>query len=319
MKLHVQLKDLTLLLKFVLMLTSHDLAFFATIARAPTLAAAARQLDVTASAVTQRLQELERRLGVRLVHRSGRRIALTDEGTLLADRGAPIAQSLAALADEVQARQGIVAGRLRVLAPMGFGRTHVAGLVHQFAARHPTISVDLDLTDRLGGIPTSAWDVAIHIGALRDSSLIGIRLAPNARILCAAPELVERHGLPVTPADLRGIPCLAIRENEEDTTLWRFQCSTGQVTVRVEPVRASNDGEVVRQWALAGAGVMVRSEWSVAGDLAAGRLVRLLPDCTLPSADIMALTPSRTGGSARSAHFVAFLREAFAAVRWETR
>lgn len=300
------------------MLTSHDLLFFATIARAPTLAAAARQLDVTASAVTQRLQELERRLGMRLVHRSGRRIALTDEGALLADGGAPIIQSLGVLADEVQARRGIVAGRLRVVAPLGFGRAHVARLADQFAVRHPALSVDLDLTDRLGGIPASAWDVAIHIGVLRDSSLIGLRLAPNARILAAAPELVRRHGLPTTPADLRRMPCLAIRENEEDTTLWRFQTPEAPVTVRVEPVRASNDGEVVRQWALAGAGVMVRSEWSVAGDLAAGRLVQLLPDYPLPSADIMALVPSRTGRSARSAEFVKFLRAEMAVVPWRT-
>lgn len=298
------------------MLTSTDLDFFATISRSPSLAAAARALDVTASAVTQRLQDLERRLGVRLVNRTGRQITLTDEGALLAQEGTGIVQSLSALADALQSRRGIVAGRLRIVAPFGFGRAHVAPLARVFATAHPTLRLELLLTDRLGRIPAGAWDVAVHIGELRDSSLITHRLAPNARVCCAAPSLLARVPAPVVPRDLMTIPCIAIRENEEDTTLWRFTTPTGAATVRIDPFCATNDGEVAREWALAGAGVLVRSEWSVAADLATGRLVRLLPDCRLPDATIMALTSSRTGGSARSARFVTFLQDAFANVRW---
>jgi DNA-binding transcriptional LysR family regulator len=298
------------------MLTSDDLVFFSAIARAPSLAAAARQLDVTPSSVTQRLQALERRLGVQLLHRSGRQLSLTDEGALLLDHGATVVGELAQLTDRVQARRGIVAGRLRVIAPLGFGRAHVAPLLHRFAARHPGLSLDVTLSDRLGRVPVTGWDVAVHIGTLADSSLRAHRLAPNARVLCAAPSLLVTHGVPDVPDDLLRFPCLVLRENDEDTTLWRFTTPRGPATVRIEPHYSSNDGEVIREWALAGAGVLLRSEWSVAADLAAGRLVRLLEDCTLPPADIMALVPTRTGRSARTSACVAFLREEFADVPW---
>jgi DNA-binding transcriptional LysR family regulator len=114
------------------MLSSSDLQFFAVVARSPSLAGAARELEVTPSAVTQRLQDLERRIGVRLVERSGRRITLTDEGEVLAVRGQAIADDLATLGEQLAARRGVVAGRLRVLAPLGFGREHVAPIASRF-------------------------------------------------------------------------------------------------------------------------------------------------------------------------------------------
>jgi DNA-binding transcriptional LysR family regulator len=298
------------------MLTSEDLDFFAAVAAAPSLAAAARHIGVSPPAVTQRLQELERRVGVRLVHRTGRVLALTEEGLLLVDGAGSIVSALGELTDLIQARRGVVTGRLRLVAPMGFGRTHIGPLVAAFTEAHPAVQVELRLSDRLGAIPEGNWDVAVHIGELRDSTLVAHPIAPNERVCCAAPALVATRGMPAAPPDLAKWPCIAIRENDEDTTLWRFQSAGGMETVRIEPVLATNDGEVAREWAVAGRGVVVRSEWSVAEDLAAGRLVRLLPDSPPPAADVMALVASRTGHSARTTAFMASLQQAFVTVPW---
>lgn len=298
------------------MLTSADLDFFAAVATSPSLAAAARRLGVSPPAVTQRLQDLERRVGVRLVHRTGRTLALTEEGLLLADGAGSIIAALGTLTDQIQARRGAVTGRLRLVAPLGFGRVHIAPLVAAFAETHPAVQVELHLSDRHGTIAEGNWDLAVHIGELRDSSLVAHRIAPNERICCAAPSLIARRGVPTSPAELLRWPCIAIRENDEDTTLWRFAAPERMETVRVEPVLATNDGEVARDWAVAGLGVVVRSEWSVAEDLAAGRLVRLLPEAPPPSADVMALVASPAGRSARVTAFIAVLRQAFTRVPW---
>ena len=299
------------------MLTTADLHFFAAVARADTLAGAARALGVSAPAVTQRLQDLERRLGVRLVERSGRRVTLTAEGELLAARGGEIAEDLASLTETLAARRGVVAGHLRVLAPLGFGRAYVAPVAGRFCADHAEVTLDLALSDRLGRAPDTSWDVAVHIGELRDSSLVAQRLAPNDRVLCASPAFVARHGAPNEPTELRDLACIALRENDEDVTLWRFARDDGAVAqVRVEPRLASNDGEVVRDWAVAGRGVIVRSEWSVAADVRAGRLVRMLPEWRLPPADVVAFVGPRRGRSARTARFIEYLKEAMTPVPW---
>jgi DNA-binding transcriptional LysR family regulator len=299
------------------MLTTADLEFFATVARTPSLAAAARALDVTPSAVTQRLQELERRLGVRLLERRGRIPTLTAEGELLASRGQDIGDELAALEEQLATRRGVVAGHLRVLAPFGFGRQFVAPVAARFITTHPDVTVELMLSDRLARVPESSWDVAIHIGEEPTHSLRAELLAPNERLLCASPAFIRRYGAPGKPEDLRGLPCIALRENEEDVTMWRFSRDTRDTRqVRVAPILSSNDGDVVREWALAGAGIIVRSEWSVHQDIATGRLVRLLEGWSLPSADVVAFVGARRGRSARTSAFVAALREFLQPVPW---
>lgn len=299
------------------MLTTADIEFFGVLSRSQSLAAAARELDVTPSAVTQRLQELERRVGVRLVERSGRRIALTDEGELLASRGRVISDEMAALSETLSARSGEVAGHLRVVAPFGFGRRYVAPLAARFLAEHPSVTIDLTLSDKLGRVPDTSWDVAVHIGELRETALAAQKLAPNDRILCASPAYVKRYGEPITPKQLLDFRCIALRENDEDVTLWRFSKSgSTAVQVRIEPVLASNDGDVVREWALAGHGIIMRSEWSIADDLRARRLVRLLDDYRLPAADVVAFVGPRKGRSARTSRFMRALRDSLTPTPW---
>ena len=303
------------------MLDADDLRFFAAVAVADSLAAAARRLDVSAPAVTQRLRALETRLGVQLVERGGRHLVLTSEGELLAERGREITGALGELAEALAARRCAVAGELQVLAPFGFGRRHVAPLVAQFQAAHPEVRITLRLSDRIGraAAETEAWDVAIHVGALGEAAagLTLRHLAPNERFLCAAPAYLAQRGVPLCPDDLRGHACIALRENDEDVTLWRFRGQAAEERVRIQPALASNDGEVVKLWALAGHGLIIRSEWDVAEELRSGRLVRLLADYALPPAPVVALTGTRREARAgRTRRFLEHLSDWFSRPSW---
>jgi DNA-binding transcriptional LysR family regulator len=304
------------------MLTTDDLRFFAAIARASFLAAAARDLNVSPPAVTQRLRALEARLRVHLVDRSGRHLTLTDEGELLAERGRQVLEDLSEIDDALAERRGEVRGHLRIVAPLGFGRRYVAPVVAAFQARHPELKIDLTLSDRLGGVPDSgSWDLAIHVGEMDHAApgLIMRSLAPNERWACAAPSYLNSHGRPKNPGDLRAHACIALRENDEDVTLWMFR-SVGALDehrVRIEPNLASNDGEVVRIWALAGRGIIVRSEWDLVEDVRAGRLIRLLPDYALPPTPVVALLGARRRArTARTDRFLDALQRSLEPVPW---
>ncbi|MXQ11729.1 LysR family transcriptional regulator [Microvirga makkahensis] len=299
------------------MITSQDLELFGVVSGVSSLAAAARALDVTPSAVTQRLRQLEQRLGVRLLERTSRRLHLTAEGQLLAQRGAEVLANLEELAEALVERREVVTGHLRVAAPFGFGRRYVASAMAALRTRHPEVKLTLTLFEDPVGLRGDAWDVLIHVGPLTDSALTLHRLAPNRRILCAAPSYLERHGMPERPEDLRQHACGVIREDQSDVTLWRFSHAQKEaVTVRVQPALSSNDGEVIKQWGLAGLGVIVRSEWDVAEDLRQGRLVPLLPAWQLPDADVVALLGARGGRVARTAHFLESLRQMLQPVPW---
>lgn len=303
------------------MVTSQDFQFFAVVAASQSLAAAARELGVTPSAVTQRLRQLEQRLRVRLVERSSRRLSLTEEGALLAARGSAVLAQIDGIADELARRSACVTGRLRVAAPFGFGRAHVAPVMAAMRSQHPEVELVLWLfQDPANGLSADSWDVMIHVGPLADSSLTLRRLAPNRRILCAAPSYVELHGAPTRPDDLAAHVCGVIREDQADASLWTFSGEGGVVrTVRIAPAFASNDGEVIRAWAKAGLGIIVRSEWSVAEDLQIGRLVELLPGWSLPNADVVALLGSRTERLARTSTFLDIMMDALAPAPWRAR
>lgn len=300
------------------MISTEDLRFFVTIAASSSLAAAARALNVTPPAVTQRLRLMEERLGLRLVDRSGRRMVLTDEGDHLARGGRGILDEIEALADTIVARRAVVSGQLRVVAPLGFGRRYVAPAAALFRTIHPKVTLSLMLSDRPARLADDAWDLMLYVGELRNSTLITQSLAPNERFVCATPKYFARAGTPSHPRDLLKHNCLALRENDEDVTMWRFTPpQPGKpVAVRIDPVLSSNDGEVIRAWALAGAGVIMRSEWDVADDLRAGRLVRVLSGWRLPPANIVVLLGARHGRSARTARFLEYLHSVLTPVPW---
>lgn len=300
-----------------------DLRFVLALDRLGSLAALAREENVTPPAVTKRLSQLEARLGIRLAQRTTRRLQLTHEGHLLAQHAIGVLEQMQAIEESLQQHSQAVAGKLKVHGPFGFGRRYLGPLLAQFQGTHPKLDVQLYLSDNLM-LPRQpvhgrdAFDVLVTIGTIPDSRWIAHRIAPNRRVLCAAPDYLAKAPPLKAPGDLGQHACLVLRENEEDVTLWRFaEPEAGKTsnrpkeqTVRVRPSMESNDGDVVRQWCLAGKGVMVRSEWDVAEELAAGRLVALLPGHRLPDADVMALVPQSRQSSMRTRYFLELLRRA---------
>ena len=302
------------------MISSEDLRFFAVLTKSASLAEAARKLDVTPPAVTQRLRALEARIGIRLIDRSGRKMTLTDEGALVASHGTIVAEAMEALSEALANRKKAVSGHLRVAAPHGFGRLHVAPVMDAFAKAHPGVTVTLDLSDHPGAQLVESSDVIIHIGPPGRLNQIVTTLAPNRRILCASPDYLADAAPVQSPSDLMRHRCLVVRENDEDVTLWRFlHASREPETVRVRPTMCSNDGAVVRDWALAGRGIAIRSEWNVAADLAAGRLKRVLPSWEVPPADVVAMLGARFGRSARTTAFLAMLRQSLSPAPWRRK
>jgi DNA-binding transcriptional LysR family regulator len=288
-----------------------DLRFFVTLAESGTLAEAARRMDVTASAVSQRLRQLEQRIGVHLIHRSTRRFNLTDEGELFYTKALGLLEQIDALIDSLRARSGEVAGTLNVRGPLGFGRKYLAEALADFHTQHPKLFVSLTLSDVLPAADADRFDMIVHIGELSDSSMVAYPIAPNARVVCASPAYLAGEPAPRRPEELADHHCIVLRENEEDVSLWRFRKGRNEVSVRIAPDMSSNDGEVTREWSLKGKGVIMRSEWDVAASLKSGFLVRLLEDWHLPDADIVALIPQRHGVSARVKLFLIFLQMRF--------
>jgi DNA-binding transcriptional LysR family regulator len=299
------------------MLSSDDLAFFAVLAGSSSLAESARKLNVTPPAVTQRLRALEARVGVRLVDRSARRLSLTDEGALVAAHGLVVSDAIESLSEALANRRSTVSGHLRIAAPHGFGRMHVAPVVGAFARMHSSVTVALELSDYPAARLIETCDVVIHIGPAGPPSQIVTTLAPNRRILCAGPGYLAAAPPIQVPADLVRHRCLVVRENDEDVTLWRFQRPRHEpATVRIHPAMSSNDGAVVRDWAINDLGVTIRSEWDVAADLASGRLRQVLPDWEAPAADVVAMLGARHGRTTRTTAFLALLRQSLTPAPW---
>lgn len=272
------------------MLSSDDVAFFMVVAESKNLAAAARRLGVTGPSVTQKLNLLEEKLKVPLIDRGTRRTSLTSHGSFLINHGASIVESLEDLHNSLITNYQDTKGTLKVSCSFGFGVKYLAPIVADFHLHHPQIKIDVFLSEHPLDINEYNPDVIIHIGELIDSNFIKVTLSKNKRILVASPEYIEKASELLTPKDLARHRCIALRENNEDVTMWKFTDIQKQVqSVRITPYLSSNVGEVVKSWALGGNGIIVRSEWDVAEELRLGKLLQLLPNYTLPGADIVAL------------------------------
>ncbi|EUC13876.1 UNVERIFIED_ORG: LysR family transcriptional regulator [Burkholderia sp. CF145] len=286
-----------------------DLNLFALVARHRNLAAAARELGVTPPAVSKRLAQLERRLGVRLMNRTTRRLSLTPEGELYLANGSRILDELQELEQLVTRSRAEPAGLLRVNASFGFGRARIAPAISDFVARFPSMKIQLHLTDRPMSLQEEGFDLGIRFGEVPDARVNARLLMKNRRIVCASPDYVKRHGMPLLPHDLTRHACIVLRENESAYGTWHFSRGKRVETVKVDGPLASNDGSAVLHWALEGRGVVVRSQWEVGEYLERGALVPLLIDWALPSADIHAIYLERNQLSVKLRTFVDFLGE----------
>lgn len=295
----------------LIMNTLSDLAFFAALVKTGSLAALARELGLTPPAVTKRLANLEQRLGVRLLNRTTRTMSVTHEGEIYLADGARILADIEALERTIGSSRALPKGLLRVNASFGFGRKHIGPAVSEFSKRFPEVEVQLLLSERPLNLADQAFDIGIRIGELPDARIIARKIAANRRLLCAAPAYLKQHSAPATPRDLQTHACIVLRENEAAYGSWHLSRGKRQETVKVRGALSSNDGETVLAWALAGHGILMRSEWDVAPYLRSGRLRQVLEDWALPPSDIFAVYPERLNLSAKVSAFVDFLAARF--------
>ena len=291
--------------------TASDMQFFVLVAQHGSLAAAARALDLTPPAATKRLAALEARLGVRLVNRTTRSLSLTSEGATYLDHATRILAEIREMEDVVTQGRATPRGLLRVNATLGFGRTTIAPLVSSFAARYPEVELQMEVTDRPIDLVESGFDLAIRFGELPDQRLNARRILSNRRFLCASPAYLERHGAPANLTDLARHRCIIHRQNDDAYGIWRFMHQEHTEVVKVHGMLSSNDGDIVLGWALDGHGILIRSEWDLARYLDSGRLRIVLPEFTLPAADLFVYYPSRRNQTIRARAFIDFLVEHF--------
>ena len=290
-----------------------EMAFFSLLVRAGSFSAAARELDITTPAVSKRLTQMEARLGVQLLTRTTRRSGLTPEGEIYLTHARRILADIDDMEQLVSSAVAAPKGLLRVNATLGFGRSHIAPLISDFAKSQPEVQVQLQLTVNPPPLSEDAFDVCIHFGEPPDARVIARRIAANRRLICAAPAYLERHGTPRVPSDLALHNCIGIRQGDEAYGIWHLTTGQRSETVKVRGNLSSNDGEVAVNWALAGHGLVMRAEWDVAKYLRSGRLQQVLESYQTPPADIYAVYPQRHQTAARVRAFVDFLVAKFAA------
>lgn len=287
---------------------------FVAVAQRGSLAAAARAEGVVPAIIARRLDALEEHLGVKLLVRTTRRLTLTPEGSAFLEDCQRLLAELAQAEANVSAGGSAVRGHLRITAPAGFGRRHVAPLVPAFRARHSEVTVSLNLSDRVVDLIAEGYDCAVRVGDLPDSSLVSVRLADNRRRVVAAPSYLQRRGVPRHPHDLLQHDCLVLSSDASQTRGWAFAVTSdaGQrqlLHVRPRGPLDCTDGQVLYEWCLAGLGLAWRSTWEVQADLDAGRLVAVLDDYAAPPNGIYAVFPSARHLPRRVRAWVDFLKE----------
>ena len=297
--------------------TLPDLQLFCVILRQGSLVAAATELGASPSFVSKRVRVLEAAFGVRLLHRTTRRISVTDDGEAVHRWAQRILADVDDMAQELSASGGTPRGSLRVSTSPGFGRRHVAPALSEFTLRYPEVDIRMDVFDRPVDPAAEGFDVDIRVGGLREPHLYAQRLADNRRVLCAAPGYLARRGQPASLAELADHRCLVIRERDQAFGVWRLEGPNGVETVKVRSSLTSNDGQIIHYWALLGHGIMLRSFWDVAEGLSAGQLVQVLADYT-QEADVWAVYPTRLSRSPKVRLLVRFLADRLAGLQQAT-
>ncbi|MFP4561107.1 MAG: LysR substrate-binding domain-containing protein [Thiohalorhabdus sp.] len=291
---------------------------FVRVVEVGSFSGAAERLGVTKSVVSRRVADLERALGAELLRRTTRRLHLTDSGRAYYERARRILADLAEAEQAVSSEQGALRGELRVAAPLSFGIGPLQPAIEAFQERHPEVTFDLDLDDRQVDLVKEGVDVAVRIANLEDSTLVARRLAPIRGIVCASPDYLARHGTPETPEQLAAHPAL-VYTNRQQPEVWPYTDPSGRAgRVRVTPRLRANNGDFLREAALAGQGVLYSPLFILHRALEEDRLVPILADYRWPEVAAYAVYPRTRHLSARVRAFVDFLAERFAgAPYWE--
>ncbi len=275
------------------------------------LAKAARAIGITPAMLGRRISALERRLGVRLLHRTTRYLGLTEEGMAFYEQCKSLLAHLESAEDTVTSARYGPTGHLSVTAPSGFGRRHVAPHGPAFLSKHPKVRLSFYLDDRVTDVTREGYDLAIRIGGIYDLDLVAVKLAENRRVVCAAPSYLEREGVPQTLSDLERHNCLAFNPLGGQQRGWDFVDGGKPVSVRVRGNPDCNDGEMLHRWACQGLGLAWRSTWEIQSELACGELVTVLDEFTRTEYDVYAVYPQQPNIPAKVKFFVQHLKKIY--------
>jgi DNA-binding transcriptional LysR family regulator len=284
---------------------------FVSVAARGSLTAAAHAEGVAPAVIGRRIDALEERLGVKLLVRTTRKITLTHEGSAFLEDCQRLLADLANAEASVSAGGVKASGYLRVTAPAGFGRRHVAPLVPRFIEQHPDVNVSLNLSDRVVDIVNESYDCAVRVGDLPDSSLISVRMADNRRLCVATPAYLKRAGTPQHPNELLRHQCLTLSSDASQTRGWAFVVEGAVTHLRPSGRLDCSDGQVLHDWCAAGLGLAWRSTWEVEQEVASGRLVSVLDDFAAPPNGIYAVFPHAKHLPLRVRLWIDFLKHTY--------
>jgi DNA-binding transcriptional LysR family regulator len=288
---------------------------FVSVATKGSLSAAARAEGVAPAIIGRRLDALESHLGVKLLLRTTRRISLTHEGSAFLENCQRLLSDVANAEDSVSAGGLKASGHLRITAPAGFGRRHVAPLAPLFHAQNPDVKISLNLSDRVIDLAAEGFDFAVRVGDLPDSSLVSVRLSDNRRLCVATPAYLQKYGTPKHPSELMQHSCLTLSSDASQTRGWAFKAQNPEDSespevfhIRPHGPLDCSDGQVLHSWCLAGMGIAWRSTWEVENDIRSGKLVEVLADFAAPPNGIYGVFPQRKHLPLRLRLWIDFLK-----------
>lgn len=288
-----------------------ELHSFVQVAQKGSFASAALSEGVTPAILGRRLDALEKRLGVKLMHRSTRGLRLTELGEQLLERAKQLLREFDDVEADISSSGSMVKGNLLVSAPAAFGRLHVAPHALGFHQQFPNLKLSFNLSDSLVDLVSEGYDMSIRIGGITDPNYVAVRLFSNRRVVCGTPAYFAKHGRPTTLEELAHHNCLAFTLQGGQQRGWTFQRNGRQVALRVSGNLACNDGELLFSWMRQGLGIGWRSTWEIHNELMSGELVTVLDEFALPDYDIQAVYPQQRFLPAKVRYFIDYLRSVY--------
>jgi DNA-binding transcriptional LysR family regulator len=289
-----------------------QMAAFVDVVEKGSLARAALEQNITPVMLGRRIDALEKRLGVKLMHRTTRHLTLTEQGSVFLDHCRKLLAELEFAEKIVSEGRHKATGHLIVSAPASFGRLHVAPHAPAFLAANPKVKVSFNLTDHVVDLVREGYELGIRIGGVIDPNFVAVKLASNRRVVCGTPDYFDRNGIPRTLEDLAQHNCLAFNLQGGQQRGWYFQRDGKPVTIRVDGNLDCNDGELLHRWASEGLGLAWRSTWEIQSQLASGQLITVLDDYALPDYDIMAVYLQQRNLPAKVRFFIDTLKAVYA-------
>lgn len=292
-----------------------EMRAFVSVVNEGSFVRAADALNLSKTAVSRLVSDLEERLGSRLLQRTTRKLSLTPEGEVFHERCKELLGGLEEAEAELHAHTGEVLGQLRVNVPVSFGRMHLAPLWPRFMDQHPKVTLEVSLTDRLVDLVDEGYDLAVRIARLPSSSLVSRPLATTRMVLCASPAYLQRHGIPQHPREIahHSVIAYALLATGD---VWEFEGPDGTVHVKVQPRMRTNSGDTCCAAAVGHHGIVLQPAFMVAPHLASGALVEVLPLYRSIELGICALYPSRKHLTPKVRALIDFLVDAFRTPSW---